>query len=459
MPKVRENASTCLFANKVNKFLWQFPDLTYQGAGVWCLVCEKTLLSWNRQLCRKHIQSATHKFKKTGKKPYNEYLCDLIVMLSACNVPVEKIGQDIFRKFWKKYNPTWKLPSPNTLRNNLALVRKKIVNYVKSAVKNEKLWLTMDQTTDTKKNSIVSILVRVLSSTGPSHPYLLVCKRLQKCTSEAVYNVLTRTLENFDILPEQVIIMITDGVEIMLRTGLLFKAIQPKLLHITCLLHALHLVEDTIRESYSDVDQLIGRIKLFHSRYPGIPKPSHPPISWLETAFYYFKYFERIKSVILKLDAKEVAAIKLSQMQNPQIGADLQTIHDNYIRVGEAIKKLQDTSLSLQESCEIVDDVETSLHVLDDEKGVSVREKFYAVLSENVDFTRLRQLFDSSVEENPLSELKDCLNYAIFTTLDVERSFSAYKQIYTPKRTNLKETTVETYVMLHMFCQAHPGLL
>lgn len=311
---------------------------------------------------------------------------------------------------------------------------------------------------------------------GPSHPYLLACKRLEQCSGEAIHDVLATTLRNFEILPTQVLMMVTDAAAVMHRMGQLFKHVHPNFLHVTCVLHALHLVAETIRKCYPDVDQLIGqtkavflkspkRIRLFHSQCPDIPEPPQPVLTrwgtWLEAAFYYFQHFEKIKLLVLHLDAKESVAIRLSQkqFQNDQVAADLKIIYNNYVPVLDAIKKLQDTSLSLSDSLEIVARVETVLHTLNDEKSVCVREKFNTVLRKNVDFTRLRLIFNNSDAKDPLYKFKDHFNYANITSLDVERSFSLYKQIYTPQRTTLKESTVESHAMLQVFTKAHPDLL
>lgn len=294
---------------------------------------------------------------------------------------------------------------------------------------------------------------------------------MQACTARAIYDVLTETLHKFEILPKQVLMLVTDAAKVMCSTANLLKTIQPNLLHVTCLLHALHLVTNTIRTTYPDVDQLIGqtkavflkspkRIRLFHSQCPDIPEPPQPILirwgTWLEAALYYYKHFEKLKPVILQLDAKEAAAIRLSQVQfnNPQVAANLKIIYDSYVPILDAIKELQNTALSLSDSLAIIDHVKLVLHILDDEKSYCVREKFNSVLDKNVDFTRLGQLFTNT--EVPLFGYKEHFNYANITSLHVEQSFSVYKHIFTSLRTNLSETNTETYIMVQFFHRAHP---
>ncbi|KAJ8951121.1 hypothetical protein NQ318_021565 [Aromia moschata] len=58
------------------------------------------------------------------------------------------------------------------------------------------------------------------------------------------------------------------------------------------------------------------RLHAFHSRCPNIPEPPQPILTrcgtWLEATFYYAKYFEQIKTVILEFNPNEAAAIKKS---------------------------------------------------------------------------------------------------------------------------------------------------
>lgn len=462
-----------MFAHHLNKFLWQFPDLEYDGAQVICLVCNKSLLCWNRVLCKRHINSETHKHKKSGQIPHDKFLFDLIFMMSACNIPFNTIEKNTFCHFWKKYNPKWKLPSRTTLRNYLPSVREKIEDTIKFELNDKKLWLTVDKIKDSKKNVIANVIVRTLNPRGPSPPYLIASKRLQQRTGESIIRLVLTTLQKFQLSTNQVLMFVTDGDSSMLLAGHCFKKVCPNLIHITCVFHALHIVIETIRHCYPDVNILIAHtkavflnspkhIRKFHQQYPGIPEPPQLALArwgaWLEAAFYYFQYFQKIKSLVLQFGAEDSTSIKESQMkfQDAQVEADLQIIHNNYIAIADAIHKLQNTSLSLVESLQIVDDVQTVLQTLKDKRSICVREKFNSVLSKNADFARLRQVYSNSAAGDPLSNFKDYFKYANITSLDAERSFSLYNKIFSPQRTSLKETTVETYAMLQMFSPTRP---
>lgn len=352
-------------------------------------------------------------------------------------------------------------------------MRDDIESNIKSDLKNKKLWLCVDETTDSKKNSVVNTIVRTLEPLQPSTPLLLASKRLEKCTSEAILKVLLNTLTKFNLSTDQVLMLMTDGAATMLCMGKSLKTKCSNLIHVTCKIHALHLVAETIRKSFPNVNDLIAQTKAvfrkspirtreFHRQCPDIPEPPEPILTrwgtWLKAAFYYFEHFQPVQNLILQFNPKAAVAIKESQKKfiDPQVFAELQTIY-SYKGIVEAIDKLQNPSLSLVESLQIVDDVHSQLNTLSNEKNHLVTEKLNSVLHKNSDFIRLRNLCNDrdSAPVDPVGNFKDYFTYANITSLDVERSFSLYKNIFSLRRTSLSETQLETYQMLHMYGQSH----
>lgn len=454
------------FASEAKKFIEEFTDLKYDGAKIICVVCEIPLMCWTKADCRKHINSARHKCKKSGETPRADFLFDLVFMFMACNLPFKLFDNEAFRYFWTKYVPTMKLPSSRTARRFIPSARKKIECAISSELRNKKIWLCIDETTDCQKHSILNVIVRTLDSLKPSSSLLLASKRIQKCTADVITQVVLDTLAHFEIASNQLLMFVTDGAATMLAVGNRLKQQYGNFLHITCKIHMLHLVAEEIRKCYPDVNTLISstkavfvkspqRIREFHRLCPNIPEPPQPIITrwatWLQAAFYYRDHFQQVKSVVLQFDPKEAACIKESQasFQDPQVEKDLHTIHDKYEGLVEAIQQLQNPYLSLLDSLQIVDTVHTQLQGVRDINN-SVIVKFDTVLNKNLDFNRLKQLCTISASGGPLQQYKELFTYANITSLDVERSFSAYKNIFSPRRTTFAESTVETYLMLQM---------
>lgn len=460
------------YADKVNTFIGEFPDLFYDGSKIICKVCDKPLMCWDKRDCRVHVSSVRHQDTKNGVPLKTQFMFDLLLMLIACDVPLRILDKQPFREFWNKYNPQVNLPSRSLLRRYVPTVREDIANRIKCALKNTRLWLCIDETTDCKKNSILNVIVRVLDPLKPTFPLLLASKRLTACTGETITRVVLETFEKFELSTSQVLMFVTDGAATMRLVGRSLQRDGCRFLHVTCKIHALHLVAETIRKCFPKVDALIAntkkvflkspkRLRAFHRQCPGIPEPPQPILTrwgtWLKAAFYYAEYFQQIKAVILQFNPDEAAAIKESQtsFQDVSLETDLKTINNNYKGVHYAIEKLQNSSLSLVESLQIVDDVNTQLQAINDAKNNRVSEKFESVLRKDPDFSKLRQICDGASTAS-LSEFTDCFTYACITSVDVERSFSKYKHIFSPQRTLLTETAVETYLMLHSYYRSSP---
>lgn len=71
-----------------------------------------------------------------------------------------------------------------------------------------------------KKYSVISVKLRLH---GPSFPYLVVYKQLQKYTAEVLENLAVTTLQNFKVLTSQVVMIFTDTSSSMVHTGHLLR--------------------------------------------------------------------------------------------------------------------------------------------------------------------------------------------------------------------------------------------
>lgn len=76
--------------------------------------------------------------------------------------------------------------------------------------------------------------------------------------------------------------MVSDGASYMIKAGAALTTLYPKLIHLTCITHALHLVSEEIRNQFQDVDKLISNVKKVNIFYYIFT------IISLIKSFYYF---------------------------------------------------------------------------------------------------------------------------------------------------------------------------
>ncbi|KAJ8948246.1 hypothetical protein NQ318_013234 [Aromia moschata] len=122
---------------------------------------------------------------------------------------------------------------------------------------------------------------------------------------------------------------------------------------------------------------------------------------------------------------------------------------------------MQDNALPLVDSLQIVNEINELLECIFMQSLVACFQRqmspkstlIYSGLWREVEaikdagFTRLKQICDGT-SSKPSSAFRDYFMDANITSVDVEKSFSQYKNILSPRRTSLRETTIEPYLML-----------
>lgn len=115
-------------------------------------------------------------------------------------------------------------------------------------------------------NKIANLLVAKLHVDGPGKCHLVASKVLDTVNGESVFNFFENTLKwLWQDLAEnnlkRVVVFTSDSMSYMLSTRKKIKKKYPQVLHVTCLAHALHRVCEKVRDSFTNVDKLIAKMK------------------------------------------------------------------------------------------------------------------------------------------------------------------------------------------------------
>jgi hypothetical protein len=124
-----------------------------------------------------------------------------------------------------------------------------------------------------------------------------------------------------------------------------------KLIHVTCVTHALHRVCETIRALYPNVDKLVAngkknfvtapaRIELIKNKAPDTLLPPTPVMTqwetWLDATVYYAENFKIFCSVVNEFDGDDTSSITVLQdtfqdsNELKALRTDLTYIHANF---------------------------------------------------------------------------------------------------------------------------------
>lgn len=456
------------FGKAVSKRIIRFPGLIFDGRAVNCIYCNATLSCWNSNQCDRHIESVKHRVKVSKDIPKWKFLYDFVYMMNVCSIPHKIVDNRHFRLFWEKYAPHWKLRSVKQLHNELPRIKRMLEINMKCELKDQKVWLTIGQTKDAK-SIIGNVLVRILQPGGLSSPYLICSRRLKKFDAEAVAQLIHENVRKYGIKRENFLMLVTDGSTVMLEAGTFLKEHFPNLLHITCFIHILHLVAKTVQDNYPGVNELITQAKVsflgknavrdLHKMYPEIPPPPLASVAksatWLEAAGYYDKYFQQLKMFVGNTKSKGFKDCQ-KHFMNVEIEMDLKSVAENFLFIVEAINQLENLSLSLAESLDIVDNIRTVLDNVSQEPALQASMTFRTTLNQNPDFDKLWCISKCKSEpDDPEFFFKQYFQYANITSSDIEHIFSKYTLEFASLHRRFTENTTEGFLMMQLYSKCH----
>lgn len=408
---------------------------------------------------------------KSEQQLFNAELCE--ALLSA-NIPLQKLQNVTFRNFLQK-RCNYNIPDESTLRKcYINDIYVNTIHSIKQKVKNNFIYFIVDETTDVCGRYIANLLVGTLGTSSPSKSYLIACKELERTNSSTILRFVNEVLMNFflpEVVPtEKILLMLSDAATYMIKAGQQLKLLYPNLIHVTCLAHGLSRVAEEIRQQFPDVNSFINnvkktflksplRVQLYKEKMGGIPLPPEPIITrwgtWLDAAMFHAKHFGPLKELILDFDCEASVAIKKCQelLNKSTLCSQLAFIQNNYEFVSNAITSLETQGLSLSESVKVVEQFEKFINKAPGKISQIVAEKFRQVIKKNWGFSELLKVskilngdFQENVKFDP--NIINCLKYAPITSVDVERSFSNYKNILSDRRQNFSVQNIEKHLII-----------
>ena len=112
-------------------------------------------------------------------------------------------------------------------------------------------WCGADESTDACKRPVVNFIIGVLDGNAFQRPIVVNCKFLEAApTGEIMSELMDEALADLELdkEPQKFKVLLSDCASYMTKSGRLMKMNYPSLLHITCLVHAIHRVCEHVRE-------------------------------------------------------------------------------------------------------------------------------------------------------------------------------------------------------------------
>lgn len=489
MPPVKRN---------IHSWISEHPGVfSYDGDVLFCRICEKTLSCSKKFQIQQHIKTSSHVAATNRKGPRqhlltektvastskNEFYVDLCEAFLASNIPLNKLNNRNLKGFLQKYCKNQNIPDESTLRKNyLPAIYQSVLEEIRNEIGNNSLiWISADETTDACGRYVANLLLGKLS-TEPSRPYLASCKILDKTNHSTMARFVNDSIKQIfpnGSVDERICIFISDAAPYMIKAGQALQVFYPNLIHITCFAHGFHRFAEEIRSTFGNVNKLISctkkvflkapsRIQFYKEKLPNLPLPPEPVVTrwgtWLEAVLFYHENFEALKDVILELDSSEAMSIPLSKeaFEDASIKKNIALIKTHFAHIPEYIKKLETRSLLLEDSLKLIKEALTINSQLPDVFPEKVRTKLARVLDKNPGYESLCQINDyingngEALPKMITSLMAPNFKYCPVTSVDVERSFSAYKLILSDRRQNFTMENLEKYIVVyfHKNCES-----
>lgn len=311
----------------------------------------------------------------------------------------------------------------------------------------------------------------------PSPSYLVACKELEKTNHSTMARFVNEGIKK--IFPEssaeeRVFIFLSDAAPYMIKAAKALQVFYPNLIHVTCFAHGVHRLAEEVRSTFGNVNKLISstkkvflkapaRTKAYKEKIPNVPLPPEPVVTrwgtWIEAVLFYNEHFEAIQGVVNDFDSAESRAICESQtaFNDSTIKKNIAVICTNFSHIPESIKKLETHGLALNESIQTMNKIRYLNSTLPSTLPHKLKEKFENILNNNPGFEHLCQI-DSFINgptevlpENISANIAPKFKFCPVTSVDVERSFSTYKNILNDRRHNLTTEHLEQYLIVNVY--------
>ena len=413
--------------------------------------CHKRAINTNK------MQSRLQLTKKNESYIY-EFHTELLDAFVSANIPLHKLENSALRGFIEKYTGV-NIKSISHFRDNLVEKRylhqkEKIFEILRSGP----IYLIFDETTDSKGRYIFNVLAGLCSSDKRKTPFLVKTIEIITVNAATVNSELISLLSciygnDMDRL-YNVKMVLSDGAPYAKKAGEMLQMIVPNIKRVICVCHNLHNLCKSIKNNSSNLNNIISFMKkiLVKNRSnqqnfverTGLCIPKFPILTrwgtWMEFSKFVFENFDFIRGFLLSLSPdkhSELAGI-IEIIDSWCLENELRIVYDHSF-IPEAILKLESAELSVEEQIQILKDV---IHRVEEKSLFYDRLK--DILRKNPDITFFMKFNMLKAPQN-----EKFYSYVPLTTVDVERSFSAYRYILDDRRQNLKIVNIERLLALY----------
>ncbi len=385
---------------------------------------------------------------------------DLIEALIAANIPIFKLENRLLKKFLQSYTGN-SIKSQTFYRETiLDLCYNNKLNTIKNFFNEaDSLYIIFDETTDVCSRYILNILIGKCSDSKRERPYLIGTVELTKTNASNVnfqiFNTLNHFFDQDTSKYQRIKLLLTDAAPYAIKAGKLLRELIPELKHVTCLCHALHNLCETIRNANSKVNDFVIFLKqtllknkenqrLFLSE-TGLTIPSWPVPTrwgtWINFCHWLFSNFTSIE-IFCKQLVKNIPSEKNISFQKlineEEFERQLRQVN-KFTILAKSISDLESETLSTEGQIGII---AKTIEFL--EQDLIYSQRFQEIIQRNPDFVWFKNFSILKCKQN-----EKIFSFVPLTTVEVERSFSKFRELLSDKRQSMSNLNIEKHLFLY----------
>ena len=174
---------------------------------------------------------------------------------------------------------------------------------------------------------------------------------------------------------------------------------------------------------------------------------------------YYANNIDSVKDILKEFDEEEAKAIEESKklVTCQSVRADLAFIKTHLAFLPHYITKLEEQGMELTNAMKLMEDAWSKLAKIPGKVGEELKSKLTTVLKNNPGFDHIKTIagllsgtattFPEGMGPGDVAMFRYCPTASV----DMERSFSMYKNILSDKRHNLTKESLKMIMMCHCY--------
>jgi hypothetical protein len=317
---------------------------------MFCKLCSEYVNYKHKNVIDDHIKSNKHQkyvcidknksesstlFKNQNIK--EEFLNDLIIMMTANNIPLNKLDNKNLKNFFVKYCEMGKyIPSSVQMRKYISTVYDRQFQENLTLIKNaESFSIIVDETQDVKCRSVLNILIIPSPNYEIEENFKLKAILLDTIflstyvDSNTIVREINKAINKYGLNTENIFGYVTDNATYMVKSFETFNVLWENCIHVTCYSHIYNLIAETFQHSFNLVNKFLTKMKSFFKKSrlrqkiffntcgKAIPKTSMIRWnSWLEAVIIHDNLFSFYEKLISNLIEAKITSPLIKPLKN-----------------------------------------------------------------------------------------------------------------------------------------------